>query len=127
MKFLRKFLDKQEHHFTEGKLKTWLPLFEMADTILYSTGKTTKSGSHIRDALDLKRMMIIVVIALVPAVLMALYNTGFQANQAITDGAASTAWQAQLVRALGIGLLARGGIDLGHSDQTVGCVLAPLL
>ena len=56
MKFLRKFLDKQEHHFTEGKLKVWFPVFEMFDTILYSTGKTTKSGPHIRDAYDLKRM-----------------------------------------------------------------------
>lgn len=105
MKFLRKFLDKQEHHFTEGKLKVWYPVFEMFDTILYSTGKTTKKGPHIRDALDLKRMMIFVVIALVPTVLMALYNTGLQANLAITAGAESTTWQANLIRALG------GGFD----------------
>ncbi len=103
MKFLRKFLDKQEHRFTEGKLKAWFPVFEMFDTILYSTGKTTRSGSHIRDALDLKRMMIFVVIALVPSVLMALYNTGLQANLAITAGAESTSWQANLIRTLGIG------------------------
>ncbi|MBN1482826.1 NADH:ubiquinone reductase (Na(+)-transporting) subunit B [candidate division KSB1 bacterium] len=103
MKLLRKFLDKQEHHFTTGKLKLWFPVFEMIDTILYSTGKVTKTGSHIRDALDLKRMMITVVFALVPTVFMALYNTGLQANLAIAHGAESTAWQAQLVRSLGIG------------------------
>ena len=103
MKFLRKFLDKKEHHFTEGKLKAWFPLYEAFDTIMFSTGKVTKSGSHIRDALDVKRMMIIVVFALVPTVIMALYNTGLQANLAIAAGAESTSWQAQLVRSLGIG------------------------
>ena len=102
MKLLRKFLDKQEHRFTEGKLKIWFPVYEMFDTILYSTGKTSKSGSHIRDALDLKRMMILVVFALVPTVLMALYNTGLQANLAIASGVESTTWQAHAVRALGL-------------------------
>ncbi len=103
MKFLRKFLDKQEKHFKEGKLKAWFPLFEAIDTLLYSTGKTTKSGAHIRDAMDLKRMMMTVMVALMPAIAMALYNTGLQANLAITAGAEATSWQAQLVQALGIG------------------------
>lgn len=103
MKFLRKFLDKQEKHFTEGKLKVWLPVYEMMDTLLYSTGKTTKSGAHIRDAMDLKRMMMTVMVALFPAIFMAFYNTGLQANLAITGGAAATSWQAHLVQALGIG------------------------
>lgn len=103
MKALRKFLDKQEKHFTEGKLKAWFPLWEAIDTFMYSTGSVTKSGAHIRDALDLKRMMIMVVYALIPTVLMALYNTGYQANLAITSGAENTMWQAQVIRALGIG------------------------
>ncbi|MBN1559699.1 NADH:ubiquinone reductase (Na(+)-transporting) subunit B [candidate division KSB1 bacterium] len=112
---MRTFLDKQEHHFTQGKLKMWLPVFEMIDTILYSTGKTTKSGSHIRDALDLKRMMILVVFALVPTVIMALYNTGLQANLAMAAGAESTSWQAQVVRALGIGFNPRNiGACMAH-------------
>ncbi len=103
MKFLRKFLDKQEKHFTEGKLKTWLPLYEMMDTLLYSTGKTTKSGAHIRDAIDLKRMMMTVMVALIPTIFMAFYNTGLQANLAMAGGAASTSWQAHLITLLGIG------------------------
>lgn len=114
MKFLRKFLDKQEHHFTKGKLKVWFPVFEMFDTILYSTGKTTKSGPHIRDAYDLKRMMIFVVIALVPTVIMALYNTGLQANLAITAGAEATSWQANLIRTMG------GGFDPNNIWACVG-------
>ncbi len=62
----------------------------------------TKGKTHVRDALDLKRMMIMVVVALVPAILMAMYNTGFQANQAITSGGAKAldAWQSNLFFAL---------------------------
>ena len=105
MKFLRKFLDKQSHHFEgEGKLKMFYPVWEMADTFLYTSGSVTKSSSHVRDALDLKRMMMMVVYALIPAVLMALYNTGYQANLAITSfGAVSTTWQADVIRWLGVG------------------------
>ena len=103
MKALRRFLDKQEHHFTEGKLKSLFPLWEAIDTFAYSTGATTKSGAHIRDAMDLKRMMFMVVYALIPAVLMALYNTGYQANLALAAGAQSTTWQAAVVRWLNIG------------------------
>ena len=102
MKFLRKYLDKQEKHFTQGKLKTWFPLFEMMDTLLFSTGKTTKSGAHIRDAIDLKRMMMTVMVALIPTIFMAFYNTGLQANLSIAAGAQSTLWQAQFVQWLGI-------------------------
>lgn len=105
MKFLRKFLDKQSHHFEKGgKLSYLFPLWEATDTFLYTPGSVTKSGSHVRDTIDLKRMMMMVVYALIPAVLMALYNTGYQANLAITNlGAQSTTWQADLIRWLNVG------------------------
>ena len=103
MKLLRKFLNKQEKHFIEGKLKAWFPLWEAIDTFLYSTGSRTLKGPHIRDALDFKRLMITVVVALAPTVLMALYNTGLQANLAIVSGAEATSWQANLIRTVGIG------------------------
>lgn len=96
-------MDKQERHFTEGKLKSLHPLWEAIDSFIYSTGATTKSGAHIRDAMDLKRMMMMVVYALIPAVFMALYNTGYQANLAIAAGAASSTWQADVLRFLNIG------------------------
>ncbi len=96
-------MDKQERHFTEGKLKSLYPLWEAIDSFIYSTGATTKSGAHIRDAMDLKRMMMMVVYALIPAVFMALYNTGYQANLAIAAGAASSTWQADVLRFLNIG------------------------
>ena len=85
MKFLRKFLDQQKRHFTDGgKLESLFPLFEAIDTLFYTSGAVTNKASHVRDGLDLKRMMLMVIYALIPAVIMALYNTGFQANLAIS-------------------------------------------
>jgi Na+-transporting NADH:ubiquinone oxidoreductase subunit B len=105
MKFLRKFLDRIEPHFKEGgKLEKLYPIYEATDTILYTPGDTTKGKVHVRDALDLKRMMITVVFALLPCVLMALYNTGLQANTWVANGgAALDTWQESLYLWLGYG------------------------
>ncbi len=81
MKWLRKILDSQAPLFKEnGKLEKLYPLYEAADTFLYTPGEVTRGPSHVRDALDLKRMMSIVVLALLPCVVMACYNTGYQAS-----------------------------------------------
>ncbi len=108
MKFLRKFLDKQEKHFVKGgKLQRLFPLYEAIDTFLYTPGKVTSGASHIRDAMDFKRMMMVVVIALLPAVIMGLYNIGYQANLELVSRmgtAAAQGWRIQLLTALGIGL-----------------------
>ena len=98
MKFLRSMLDKQGKIFEPGgKLEKLYPLWEAQDTFLYTPGETTKGPSHVRDALDLKRMMITVVVALVPCVFMAMYNTGLQAHRAIAGGAAPLdRWQTEL-------------------------------
>ncbi len=78
---LNYFLEKQKRHFLKGgKLEKFYFLFEAGEEFLYTSGETTKTSPHVRDAIDLKRMMITVVVALTPVVLMALYNTGFQAN-----------------------------------------------
>jgi len=102
----RKFLDKQEKHFGKGgKLEGLYYLYEAIDAFLYSSGKVTKSPAHVRDVLDLKRMMMTVVIALAPAVLMAIYNTGYQANLALAALAniPSGSWQRTVVQWLGVG------------------------
>ncbi len=107
MKFLRKFLDNQSKHFKEGgKLSRLHPLYEAADNFIYTPGTVTRGAPHLRDALDLKRMMIWVVIALVPAVIMALYNTGLQANIALaqTGGTEVSGWRASVIAFLGTGL-----------------------
>ena len=105
MQFLRNLLDKAEKPFHKGgKLEKFYPLYEATDTFLYSPPDVTKASSHVRDAIDLKRMMITVVIALIPCVLFAMYNTGLQANAAIAQGALALAnWQTSLYQALGFG------------------------
>lgn len=104
---LRRMLDRfgEKWFGKDSRWRRWFPLYEAVDTFLYSPGKVTPAAPHIRDAMDLKRMMVTVVVALVPAVLMALYNTGLQANLAIAGAGASPlpGWRAGLVQWLGLG------------------------
>lgn len=103
MKALRNILDKQAPLFEKGgKLEKLYPLYEAQDTFLYTPGETTGKASHVRDANDLKRIMITVVVALVPAILVAMYNTGLQAHKAIAGGALPLDnWQTQAMQSLG--------------------------
>lgn len=105
MQFLRKILDKQEHHFEKGgKLELFYPLYEMADTFAFTPGTVSKGNTHLRDGIDLKRTMISVAIALTPAILMCLYNTGYQANLALENlGLTATGWRADIINMLGFG------------------------
>ena len=81
---LRNILDRAGRTCGQGTRLHWLhPLYEAIDTFLYSPGTVTRSAPHVRDAMDLKRMMTVVVVALLPCVFMAMYNTGLQANLAI--------------------------------------------
>ena len=103
MKFLRNLLDKQEKLFHKGgKLEKFFPLFEAGDTFVFTPGKVTEGPSHLRDGLDLKRMMMTVVIALAGCIYMAMYNTGYQAHLAISNGAAPLeTWQTAAMQAMG--------------------------
>ena len=88
MQFLRNALDSVAPMFEKGgKLHKFHALYEMPDTFLFTPGEVTKAGAHVRDGLDLKRMMIMVAIALQPCFFMASWNTGYQANLAISNGA----------------------------------------
>lgn len=79
MNFLRNYLDKQKPKFEKGgKLEKFHSVFTGFESFLFVPNTTTSSGAHIRDAVDLKRTMIIVVIALIPALLFGFYNVGFQ-------------------------------------------------
>ena len=105
MRSLRTLLDKVEPHFDRGgKLEFFYPLYESADTLFFTPGKVNRGTIHVRDGLDLKRMMITVVIALMPTVFMAMYNTGLQAARAIAAGATPLdTWQTSLFQAMGFG------------------------
>ncbi len=98
MKFLRDLLDKQGKMFEKGgKLEKLYPLYEAHDTLLFTPGEVTKGNTHVRDALDLKRMMITVVIALMPCLLWGVYNVGAVASGVIADGGTlMDTWQASL-------------------------------
>ncbi len=75
------FFEKIEHHFIgEGKFKAFYALYEAAATIFYTPGYVSKRASHVRDALDLKRVMIFVYLATFPAIFFGSYNIGLQAN-----------------------------------------------
>lgn len=104
MKFLRDLHDSVEHHFLKGgKLEKLYPLYEAQDTLLFTPGHVTRGASHVRDAVDLKRIMITVVIALIPCILVAMYNTGYQANISLADGASAEGWRGWLMDVIGFG------------------------
>ena len=85
MKSLRTFLDRMQPMFLPGgRFARYHALFEMVDTLFYSPPDLTRGAPHVRDAIDLKRVMILVVFAAAPCVLIGLWNTGFQANTAMT-------------------------------------------
>ncbi len=104
MKFLRDILDRQAKHFEPGgKLEKLYPAWEAQDTFLYTPGSVTRGASHVRDAADLRRIMITVVVALVPCIYMAMYNTGLQAARAISKGALPLDnWQTGAMEWLGL-------------------------
>jgi Na+-transporting NADH:ubiquinone oxidoreductase subunit B len=108
LKPLRDLLDKQAERFEEGgKLEKLYPFYEAGDTFLYTPGEVTQADAHVRDGMDLKRMMITVVLSLQPCILFALYNTGLQASLAYQNmGAIGTGdWHVYLAQALGLSFL----------------------
>jgi len=84
MKRLRKMLDNYEPLFVKGgRLERFHAMYEMVDTLFYSPPDVTRGSPHVRDSIDLKRVMIMVVFAATPCALVGMWNTGFQANSAM--------------------------------------------
>jgi Na+-transporting NADH:ubiquinone oxidoreductase subunit B len=101
MNFIRKQLDQIKKPFLKGgKLEKLYPAIDAFDTFLFVPNHTTKKGSHIRDAVDLKRTMVTVIIALMPALFYGIYNTGYQ--YFIQSGLEFTFWDAFIHGALKI-------------------------
>ncbi|MEZ2745039.1 NADH:ubiquinone reductase (Na(+)-transporting) subunit B [Halopseudomonas bauzanensis] len=108
---LRNYLDKVEHHFEKGgKYEKWYALYEAADTFLYKPSSVTRTTAHVRDGIDLKRMMITVWLCTFPAMFFGMWNVGYQANSIFAVDpdmmAAQDGWRMAL-----IGMLA--GFDPG--------------
>ncbi|WPD22380.1 MAG: NADH:ubiquinone reductase (Na(+)-transporting) subunit B [Candidatus Electrothrix scaldis] len=105
MKLLNTLLQKTAPLFHKGgRLERWYPAFDAVDSFLMGSRHTTSSAPHVRDAMDLKRIMILVVIALIPCVFMAMWNTGYQANLALQAlGLTGPAgWRGAIMAAMGI-------------------------
>ncbi|WP_111641928.1 NADH:ubiquinone reductase (Na(+)-transporting) subunit B [Marinimicrobium alkaliphilum] len=86
MRALRNFLDNIEPSFHKGgKLQKWYPLYEAVDTIFYRPPSVTKTTAHVRDGIDLKRIMITVWLCTFPAMFFGMYNVGLQANTIMAD------------------------------------------
>ena len=102
---LRSLLDRLAPHFEEGgRLHRWFALYEATDTFLYRPGSVTRSTAHVRDCLDLKRMMILVWLCTFPAMFFGMWNVGYQANLAFAAQpdllAAETGWRFEVLRHL---------------------------
>ena len=105
---LRKILDDLEHHFQEGgRFHRYFALYEVFDTFLYAPATVTKSTAHVRDGVDLKRIMITVWLAAFPAMFYGMYNLGFQATDVMPAGYAVGGWRGWLIDLL-------GGYDAGN-------------
>jgi Na+-transporting NADH:ubiquinone oxidoreductase subunit B len=108
---LKKFIEDIEPHFEKGgKHEKWFALYEAIATGLFTPGYVTKGKTHIRDSIDLKRIMITVWLAVFPAMFFGMYNIGFQATEALAAGyQLSDSWQVGLFQALGGELSASSG------------------
>ncbi|MBB3229526.1 NADH:ubiquinone reductase (Na(+)-transporting) subunit B [Halomonas stenophila] len=106
---IRQTLENIEPHFHKGgKYEKFYPLFEAVDTIFYTPPSVAKTTAHVRDGIDLKRIMITVWLCTFPAMLFGMWNAGWQANLAIADGfSAMGGWREAIVMTLA------GGHDPG--------------
>ncbi|WP_278404954.1 NADH:ubiquinone reductase (Na(+)-transporting) subunit B [Pseudoalteromonas ruthenica] len=108
---LKKFLEDIEPHFEAGgKHEKWYALYEAVATIFYTPGYVNKGGTHVRDNIDLKRIMILVWMATFPAMFFGMFNIGHQAAEALANGfALGDSWQVGLFQLLGGELTADSG------------------
>lgn len=105
MSGIRRFLDSIEPQFHKGgRFEKYYAVYEMVDTFLYSPPDTTRTAPHVRDGIDLKRMMSYVVVALIPCILWSWFNSGYQANLALAElGVTREDWRGGLLSLFGIG------------------------
>ncbi len=108
---LKSYLEKIEPNFEKGgKYEKFYALYEAAATIFYTPGLVNKGQTHVRDSVDLKRIMIMVWFALFPAMFFGMFNVGEQAANALSAGfALGDSWQVGMFQALGGSLTADSG------------------
>ena len=103
---LRRFLDRIEPSFQKGgPYEKYFALYEMIDTFIYTPSDVTRGSPHVRDGIDLKRLMSYVVVATIPVLLVMLWNTGYQANHGLAQLGQTNVegWRGWLLTETGIG------------------------
>ena len=101
MKFLRNIFDNAHKTLNSSeKTKKFFPLVDAFDTLMFTPNHVTKKGSHVRDAIDLKRTMMLVIIALIPCLLFGIYNTGYQHYRVLGELEVISFWEIILKGAL---------------------------
>ena len=107
MKALHKLIEERvKPNFTgEGKLKRFWVVFDALETFLFTPGHTTKKGVHVRDGIDLKRTMFLVIVAMVPALLFGTWNIGHQYYLSLGDITTADPWNAMLLDKLIVGAI----------------------
>jgi len=101
VKFLRNIFDNAHKTLNSSeKTKKFFPLVDAFDTLMFTPNHVTNKGSHVRDAIDLKRTMMLVIIALVPCLLFGIYNTGYQHYRVLGELEIISFWEIILKGAL---------------------------
>ena len=104
---LRSYFNSLEPHFEKGgKYEKYYPIFEMVETIFFTSNTVTKVAPHARSFVDMKRVMTYVVISTIPCIMWALYNTGLQTNTALAsvDIQNHSGWRIALLQLTGLGI-----------------------
>ena len=106
MQILRKVFDQIEPLVAKGgRFEKLYPLYEGIESFCFTPAERTSSGPHVRDVLDLKRMMVLVVFALIPCVIMAMFNTGYQIHRVVEAGGSTLGnWQTAVYGMTGLPL-----------------------
>jgi len=106
MQALRSLFDRIEPHVAPGgRYARWYPLYEGLESFCFTPATRTVIGPHVRDVLDLKRMMVLVVVALLPCIVMAMVNTGYQIHRVVEAGGQTLpGWQTTVYAMTGLPL-----------------------
>ena len=116
MRPLRNLLDQLEPYFRKGgRLESYQAIYEMLDTLFYSPSDVSRGAPHVRDALNLKRVMGLVVLGVLPCAVVGMWNTGHQAHLAMAELGLPppTGWRGTLMALLGV----------GHDPSSVGAAI----
>ena len=107
MKALHKLIEERvKPNFTgDGKLKRFWVVFDALETFLFTPGHTTANGVHVRDGIDLKRTMFLVIVAMVPALLFGTWNIGHQYYLSLGEVTTADPWNAMLLDKLIVGAI----------------------